>query len=123
MLPKRNRLKKKKDFEKVFKNGKGFREDFLILKIVSNNLKNTRFGFIVSRKVSKKATQRNKIKRRLRELVKLKMPEMKKTAKAESRQKREIDGVLIGIPGLETKDFYEMEEGINKLFKKAKLIQ
>ena len=113
MLPKQNRLCKKKDFEKVFKKGKGFKEDFLILKIVPNNLKTNRFGFLVSLKISKKATMRNKIKRRLREQVQLKLPEMKKG----------IDGVLIASPGLETKDFWEMEQTINKLFKKTKLIR
>ena len=70
MLPKKNRLKNKKDFERVFKQGKGFKEDFLFFKITKNNLKENRFGFIVSLKVSKKAVLRNKVKRRLREIIK-----------------------------------------------------
>lgn len=40
MLPEVNRLKKEKDFERVFKKGRGYKEDFLYLKIVKNNLKN-----------------------------------------------------------------------------------
>ena len=113
MLPKINRLKQKKDFERVSKKGRSFKEDFLVLRIVSNNLKINRFGFVVSQKISKLASQRNKIKRRLRELVKSKLPKLKKG----------IDGILIACPGLETKDFWEMEESINKLFKKAKITQ
>ncbi|GAI32984.1 unnamed protein product, partial [marine sediment metagenome] len=62
MLNKRNRLKKKKDFDKVFKQGQGFKQDFLYLKIRKNNLKSSRFGFVVSKKFSKKAVIRNKIK-------------------------------------------------------------
>jgi len=111
MLPKTNRLKKKKDIERVFKNGKGFKEDFLILKTVKNNLKNSRFAFIVSQKVSKKAALRNKIRRRLSELVRLKLKNIKTG----------IDVVLLSTPGLEEKDFWEIEETINKLFAKAKI--
>jgi ribonuclease P protein component len=111
MLVKVNRLKKKKDIERVFKNGKLFKEDFLILKVVKNNLKNSRFAFVVSKKVSKKATLRNKIKRRLRELVRRHPPTTRPA----------MDIVLVAVPGLEKKDFWEMEKIINRLFAKAKL--
>lgn len=109
MLPKQNRLTEKKDFERIFKEGKGFKEDFLILKFVPNNLNRNRFGIIVSPKISKKATLRNKIKKQLRELIK-------------SRLSKLIEGkdiILIALPGLETKDFWEMEEIVNKIFTKA----
>ena len=112
MLPEINRLKNKKDFEKVFKEGEGFKEDFLILKLLSNNLKGSRFGIIVSKKISKKATLRNKIKRQVRELIRLRLPKIKKGK----------DLILIAIPGLEKEDFWEIEETIKKLFKRAKLI-
>lgn len=72
----------------------------------------SRFGFIVSQKVSKKASVRNKVKRRLRGLIKLKLPQTKKG----------IDGVLVALSGLETNNFEEIEKTINKLFKNAKLI-
>ncbi len=111
MLPKRNRLKKNKDFENVFKKGQGFKEDFLYLKIKENNLKSSRFGFVVSKKFSQKATERNKIKRRLRELVKAKLPKIKEG----------IDGVITTMPGLRIIDFWELEKIINKLFKKANI--
>ena len=60
MLVQKNRLTKKKDFDKTFKQGQGFKHDFLYLKIKKNNLESSRFGFIVSKKFSKKATERNK---------------------------------------------------------------
>lgn len=112
MLPAINRLKKKRDFDRVFKKGKGFKEDFLVLKSTPNNLKISRFGFIVSQKVSKKATVRNKIKRKLRELVRLRMAEIKKG----------IDGVLIVSKGLENEKLEQLEKKFVGLFKKAKLI-
>ena len=134
MLPVKNRLKKEKDFEKVFKTGKGFKEKFLYLKIKKNNLGVSRFGFVISKKVSKKATSRNKLKRRLRELVKIKLPKIKKG----------IDGTIVVNPGGEVSpardykdgketqskqtsnkvnDFRELEKIINKLFEKAGLYE
>jgi len=110
MLPKQNCLKQKTDIDRVFKKGKGFKEDFLFLKTLENNLKISRFGFIISQKISKKATTRNKIKRRLRQLIRSKLKEIKQG----------IDVLLIALSGLEKKDFQEMEETINKIFKKAK---
>jgi len=111
VLPKPNRLQKTEDIKKVLKKGKRFKENFLIVKVLQNNLKKTRFAFIVSQKFSKKAFLRNKIKRKLRELVKFK----------EKKIKKGQDVVIIAVPGLETKNFGEIEEMLNKLFEKAKI--
>ena len=110
MLKKINRLKKKKDFEKVLREGKGFKEDFLLFKTIKNNLKVSRFGFIISQKVSKKAVVRNKLKRKTSELVRIKLDKIIKG----------IDGIFIFSSNLENKDFWEIEEIINKIFAKAK---
>ena len=111
MLPKQNRLKKKKDFERVMKQGKGFRQGFLFLKINQNDLDISRFGFIVSKKNSKKAVVRNRLKRQLREVVKVTLPNIKKG----------IDCVLIALSGAEDKSFQEIEESIAKIFANANI--
>lgn len=112
MLAQQNRLKKKKDFERVFRKGKKTREDVLFFQWAPNNLKTSRFGFIVSKKISKKATVRNKIKRQLRELVRKKIGSLEKG----------IDVVFIARIGLEKKDFWETEKIVNRILSKAKLI-
>lgn len=121
MLTKVNRLKKKKDFERVFKEGQGFKEDFLFLKVVKKNLRTCRFGLVVSKNFSKKATLRNKIRRRLKELVKIKLARLKKEGHLPLGQGKDL--VLVALPGLETKDFWEIEEILNKLFEKAKIFK
>lgn len=113
MLPKQNRLKKKKDFERVFKKGQGAREDFLFLKFTKNNLKVSRFGFVVSQKISKKATLRNKTKRRLRDAVRMKLPGIKPG----------FDGAWVALKGLELESFPETKKTIDRILKKAKLLQ
>jgi len=69
VLPKKNRLKRRKNFERLIKKGSFYKGVFLVLKTIKNEKENTRFGFIVSKKVSKKAVERNKVKRRMREVV------------------------------------------------------
>jgi len=113
MLPAINRLKKKKDFERVFKKGKWLKEDFLICRIMENKQKNSRFGIIVGKSVAKKSSLRNTIKRRLRALARTKLTKIK----------RGVDVVLTVCPGLEKKDFWELEEIINKIFRRAKILQ
>ncbi|MCP6718378.1 MAG: ribonuclease P protein component [Patescibacteria group bacterium] len=112
MLARLNRLKKKKDFEKVFKQGKGSKQDFLALKFDKNNLKNSRFGFVVSAKVSKKAVIRNKIKRRLRESVRLRLDNIKKG----------FDIVFVTFEKIKEKDFEQINSLVEKILKKSKLL-
>lgn len=113
MLPKNYRLKKRNEFDRVFKSGRKFKEDFLLLKVVKSNFQKNRFAFLVSQKVSKKATIRNKIKRRLRAMVRIRLPKIKS----------EFDVVLVANPGLEKKDFWELEEILDTIFQKANLFK
>jgi len=112
MLAKINRIRRKKDFEIIFKNSKSVKNNLFIFKIARNNLGLNRFGFMVSQKVSKKATVRNKIKRRLAEAIR---PEMKNI-------KIGTDLVLIALHGVDKKEFSEIKEAAITLLKKAGLL-
>ncbi|PIQ07409.1 MAG: ribonuclease P protein component [Candidatus Nealsonbacteria bacterium CG18_big_fil_WC_8_21_14_2_50_37_10] len=113
MLPKVNRLKKKQDIERVFKKGEGFKEDLLFLKIAKDRSSQTRFAFIISKKVSQKAVIRNRIRRKLSEAVGTRLKKLKKG----------IDALVIVRPGFAIKDFWEMDEVINKIFAKANILK
>ncbi|KKR91917.1 MAG: Ribonuclease P protein component [Parcubacteria group bacterium GW2011_GWC2_42_12] len=69
MLVKSHRLVKQKDFEKVFKQGRPYYTKFLGAMILANQLDFNRFGIVISSKVSKKATERNKLKRRIKQAI------------------------------------------------------
>lgn len=73
MLLAQNRLKAEKDFRRVLKFGRGFYSPNLRLKLAKNNLGVSRFGFVIGLKLSKKATIRNRLKRQVREIVRLKL--------------------------------------------------
>jgi len=70
MLPKENRLQSKFDFDVVKSKGKYFGfTDFGVLVLKRRDNSPTRVGFVVSKKISKLAVARNRIKRVLRESV------------------------------------------------------
>jgi len=111
MLKKTYRLKRQKEFKALFQKKQLVKEGFLILKMAPNNKKESRFGVVVSQKVSKKAVVRNKIKRQIRAIIFRNLQKIKKG----------YDLVFIVLPGFEKNNFYEMATVINKMLTKAKL--
>lgn len=77
MLPKKYRLAKNRDFEKIYKYTSKIKGSFLSLRYQANNLENSRFGFVVPNYVSKKSSIRNRFKRQMREGVKIDLPRIK----------------------------------------------
>ena len=112
MLAKLNRIRKKKDFEMIFRKGRGFKNGFLALRVFKNDLPESRFGFVISKKVSQKAVVRNKIKRRISEVIRLNLEKIKKGA----------DVVFIAFPGIEKNNYLETKELAENILKKAGLL-
>lgn len=130
MFRRENRLQKERDINRVFKKGKGFKEDFLFLKLLKNDLGENRFAIVVSRKVAKKAILRNKIRRRLREAIKNRASIRSKgedeglslIAKKKEETKVGLDIILVVLPGFGEKEPGEIKKSLAKLFLKAKLL-
>lgn len=108
MFNQNNRLRKTKEIEKTFKNGKSFYNDILGFKVLKNDLQESRFCVIISAKVSKKAAERNKIKRRIRSIIIGKITEIKKG----------FDVIVIVNKNIINLDFSRLEEEIYFSFKK-----
>jgi ribonuclease P protein component len=113
VLEKKYRLTKKKDFKRVFVQGRIFGALFSAVKIKKNNLPCSRFGFVVSLKISKKAVERNKIRRRLQEAIRLNLSKIKKG----------VDVAVIAKPGIKGKQYGEIEEDLIAALDKAGIIK
>jgi ribonuclease P protein component len=61
-------LTRKAQFQAVYAGGRTYAERHIVLKVLPNELELSRYGLTVSRRVGK-AVVRNRIKRRLREIV------------------------------------------------------
>jgi len=112
MLPKRNRLEKKRILV-ILKKGKSLFSKKLKIKYLQTQLSFSRFAFLIPLKISKKATRRNRFKRQLREIVRLKIKEKK--------VKGGFDIVFIAKI-LET-DYHLLEKEIDIIFKRLKILQ
>lgn len=77
MLPAKNRLTKKTDFSNVYRKGVFLGEGPLSLKMASNGSKVTRIGFSIEKKFFKKAVERNRMKRLLRDAFHKNLEEIK----------------------------------------------
>ncbi|MFH1030642.1 MAG: ribonuclease P protein component [bacterium] len=113
MLRKNYRLTKNKEFENIFKNGKSFYTKILGIKYIENTLNIPRFGILVSTKISKKAVIRNKIKRRLREILRL----------HENLIKPGYDIVVLTRAPVTECDYGEIEKNMEYAIRKAGLLR
>ena len=105
MLPKKYRLRKRKEIEKIFRKGNSKNLDLVFIKFLRNNLENPRFCFVVSKKISNKAVIRNKIKRLLREVVRKEvLPNLKTNC----------DYLVIAKPLILNKNYWQIKKDLEK---------
>jgi len=77
MLKKEHRLAKTKDVKAAFEQGRGFFNPNFSIRHSAKNKENKRFTVVVSTKVSKNDTTRNRLKRLIREFVRLNLGQFK----------------------------------------------
>ena len=94
------RLKKRKQFVRVTNQGRKLVSSGLILLYGPNNTDKNGVGFTVTKKVGNAVT-RNRIRRRLREVVRLGLPKFKKTG---------YDLVLIGRQSTFDRPFKQLQK-------------
>lgn len=70
-LTKSERLLKTKDFHSVYRKGRSFKKDRMVLCCRPNNLPYSRIGFSISSRIIKLAYRRNKLRRILKESFRL----------------------------------------------------
>jgi ribonuclease P protein component len=92
MIKKEQRLRKKKEIENVFKNGKSFYSDLLGIKALKNDLNFNRYCVVISANISKKAVERNKIRRQIKAILLTEGPFLKKGFDCLIISKKEILG-------------------------------
>lgn len=77
MLPQENRLRLRRDFDAVYQRGFRRGSRCFTLRVLKRPEQPTRIGISISRKVSKRAVVRNRIKRQIRAILRIFLPRTK----------------------------------------------
>lgn len=113
MLPRQHRLTQVRDFKKIKSYGQSLFSPLFSLRRLANQRPLSRFSVVVSTKVTKKATGRNRLKRQLREIIRLHLAEIKPG----------FDVIIAVKAASLAKNYQELEKAVLALLAKARLLK
>ena len=103
------RLSGSKRFSAIHQSGRGLANGFLVLKTIPNELHNSQFGFLVGKRIGN-AVVRNRVKRRLREVIRL----------TPIRGGRDV--ILIARKNASRANYHQLKSAAEDLLRRAGLI-
>lgn len=112
MLPQPHRLPLRTELRQVKKEGRLFQSKLFGLLLSPSTKNQTRFAFIISTKVHKKAVKRNRAKRLLTSVLKELLPQIKPG----------FNGVFLAKKTLIEADFKEIKKEMVLLLEKTKIL-
>ena len=109
-MERKYRLRLNTDFQRVRQKGKSWANYLMVVCVLPNDLEHSRFGFAASKRIGK-AVVRNRVRRRMREAVRL---------------RRDLiaqgwDMVFIGRPAIRHANYDEIAGAVENLVKRASL--
>ncbi|MCJ7515697.1 MAG: ribonuclease P protein component [Dehalococcoidia bacterium] len=108
-MTKRWALTKRAQYLAVYKSGKAWVNNLIVMKVLPNEFEYSRYGFSVTKNIGK-AVVRNRIKRLLREISRM------------TPVKQGWDIVLIARPAVVTADYQQLRKSVETLLFRAHLI-
>jgi len=111
MLSKKNRLTFERDILKTRK-GESVKGSFFVMRAIKNNLRKARIVVTVGKKVSLKSVERNLIKRRTLEVIRLLL-----------NQIDYFDIFVFALPRAKSAQYKAIENEIKQLFNRLKIIK
>lgn len=111
-MHKKHRLRANADFQRLRREGRTLVHPLLVLLVLPNDLKHSRFGFAIGRRIGQ-AVKRNWIKRRMRESIRQRL------------QRQEIavgwDVLFIARHPIRDASFHQVDEAIGLVLRRAGL--
>ncbi len=111
MLSRVNRLRKRYQFNYIYKNGTHISSNLLVLYFLPSKTKSIKVGFAVTKKIGK-ATVRNLMRRRLREIVRKSLPNLKQN----------YNIIIVARENILNASFEDISKEYNNLILKADLL-
>lgn len=109
-LPKRQRIRKGEDFNRIFREGKVLRNNLFLARVLKNTLPYGRASIVVSRSVCPKAAKRSFLKRLIVENLKNFLLQY------------HLDMIFIVRPQVKGKNFKEINCSLKEIFLKANIV-
>lgn len=119
MLPAEQRLRNNPDFRAIYARGRSYAHSLTVLYVMRRTgeaaeaVPGRRIGFVVSKKQGD-AVVRNRIKRRLREAVRLCLPALKDGP---------FDLIFIGRSGLKSAEWPAIQAAVAELLRRGNILQ
>ena len=111
MLPRDQRLRAREDFQRVYRAGRAWAHPLMVLHVMERP-EGRRAGFSISKKVGK-ATVRNRLRRRLREIVRAQAPGWRAG----------FDAVFVARPEAAAAEFEQLSTVVAELARRARLVR
>lgn len=108
----RYRVRDNERFQKIRREGQSYTNELLVMCTLTNGLPYSRFGFSVSNRIGG-AVIRNQIKRRLREIIRLRMEQIRAG----------WDIVFVAKHPIRKADYHQMDAACARLLRRAHLLQ
>jgi ribonuclease P protein component len=103
-------LRRRADFDRVFQHGRHNSARLLAVRSIANESELTRYAFAISKRVGK-AVVRNRVRRRLREVLRL------------TPVREGFDVVVTVRPDAATASFWDLKAELTMLLKRARLLE
>ncbi len=119
MLPKEQRLRANRDFRLIYARGRSFANPLAVLHVMwragqyAQAAQGMRVGFVVSKKQGG-AVVRNRIKRRLREALRQRMPDLREGP---------FDAIFVGRSRANAAEWPEILEAVDDLLRRGNLVR
>lgn len=110
-MKRRYRVRANQHFQDIRRRGRSYSNEYLVLCILPNGLPYSRYGFSVSSRIGNAVT-RNRIKRRLREAMRLRMDSVQPG----------WDLVFIARNPIRSADYHQMDAACARLLRRAQLL-
>ncbi len=106
------RLRQSRDFTRLRQEGRAFHSRWVIVSVMPNGLPHNRYGFVTSKQIGKAVT-RNRVRRVMREAVRLFHPQLRPG----------FDIVLVARPPLVAEPFSRVQRILREAFIRAGVIK
>jgi ribonuclease P protein component len=110
-VKRRYRVREDRRFREIRQRGRSTASELLVLCVLANDLPYSRFGFAVNSRIGN-AVMRNRIKRRLREIMRLRRADIRPGC----------DIILIARKPIRSADYHQLDTACARLLRRAQLL-